>query len=513
MRAYSTPIKIPGAVQVALFVMVGFLISFLGYQEIKDAPLLLTSTILGAYLIIKLLLKFRTGELISPVALYSGLFLLHFSIPGIITSLGFVPFAYRPNMEYAFQAQVIIIFSFFAFELGARLSIVKMGPPKLRQVLPVWGESRVLLVIVALLVIGYAARLFFISEGLYFQQTRTSTGGLGALYSTLRQAERAPLLSLYITAIFYYSYALKFRNSYSRVVFEKRSWFYILLTLVIMEVAYWVPSGRKTDLMFAIMIPLIIRYFYIPKLPSLKVIILFIVFVVAYFQVNHMYRFYISVAQHANIPVTETIMSAIDDIGEKRYSYFESDSGSNYILKRMNLLESVSSSIRLVETDAWPISYGEQYLWLGTILIPRILWDNKPGFHYGNEFGYKAGFIDISNENTSISVTFIGEAYLNFSWVAPLVMVGFGWFFTWLYVSGKRSGSINWFLLYILSLPILLYPGGTFALYFGGLVKTWLLAALLIHFMARGRLVLPGIYGNGGMGKDLYCSQDQFNKK
>ena len=490
MKIHQAKTKLPIVVQIGLFVLVVMCTIYLGYQDNIDSTLLFISVLFTAYLIISLLQEYKTNDLVSPVAITSALFLLHFAIPGILLSIGFLNFVYEPNSQYAFYSQIVIIFSFLAFKFGAKLITLKINQPKFTKYVPIWGEGKVLFVIIILLVIGYTARLFFITKGLYFQETRSSSGEIGALFATYRQAERLPLLSLFIATIFYYSNIIQNNRHNFKYILSIKKWFYLIIILEAFEIAYWFPSGRKTDLLFAIVIPFIIRYMYIKKLPSAKVIIIFLVFVITFFQISNLYRLYMATGNYTNLSFYTAISKTLNDLEQKKYSRFHSSKNTDYMLKRLNLLESVSATIRLIETNALPVTYGEQYIWLGMIFIPRIIWDDKPNFAYGNEFGHKTGLLSSYNESTSISVTFIGEAYLNFSWLAPIVMLLFGLFFTYFYNKAKRRKSVEWSFLYILAVPILLYPGGTFALYFGGLVKSWIVAALLLIFMKSKRLII-----------------------
>jgi hypothetical protein len=49
----------------------------------------------------------------------------------------------------------------------------------------------------------------------------------------------------------------------------------------------------------------------------------------------------------------------------------------------------------------------------------------------------------------------------------------------------------TWALIYAVTLPTILFCGGTFALYFGGILKTWTLFYFLAILM-RSNLKKPG---------------------
>ena len=98
--------------------------------------------------------------------------------------------------------------------------------------------------------------------------------------------------------------------------------------------------------------------------------------------------------------------------------------------------------------------------------------EGKPEFHFGNEFGYLSGVIYPNDFVTAISVTFIGEAYLNFKYAGIIVLGFFGLFFAYFYKKIFSSKKYHiWLFVYLTILPTLLYFGGSFTLYFAGLLK------------------------------------------
>jgi oligosaccharide repeat unit polymerase len=448
--------------------------------------LFLISLLFSIYLLANLFREYKSRSLTSPIALYSALFLFHFSVPGLALSLDILSFKHIDNVEFALQAQILVILSFIFFKLGSKAITIFKNKYK-HNTLPItWKKNRVIIVIILLLAFGYLTRMFFIYKGMYFQEMRTSIGYLDSIHSSLRQAERLPLLCIYITALYYYSNfnSDKILPNIVSSLHINKQWLYLLILLLIVEIIYWLPSGRKTDIFFAILTPLIIRYFYKPKLPSLKVMLLIFIFVITFFQASNIYRYYMNVGNYAETPFVEAVINSFKDAKSDKLSFKESPTNKNYMMNRLNLLEPVSASIRITDNHSWKVSYGAEYIKLLENMIPRIFWEDKPGYHYGNMFGYYSGYLSEGDLKTSISVTFIGEAYNNFKWLAPIVMFLFGMFFTYIYIKAIKNKSVNWVFLYILTFPVLLYPGGTFVLYFGGLVKSWLAAGILIIFLS-----------------------------
>jgi len=142
------------------------------------------------------------------------------------------------------------------------------------------------------------------------------------------------------------------------------------------------------------------------------------------------------------------------------------------MLNRISLLEPLAACIRIIDEGIWEKFSGDSYIHLLYAFIPRFLFPGKPGLHYGNDFGHAAGVLSDFDFDTSVSVTFIGETYLNFGWIGVIVGFAFGLVFTVLYnLATSAVNKLTWLVIYALTLPSIIYFGGTFALYFGGLVK------------------------------------------
>jgi hypothetical protein len=59
---------------------------------------------------------------------------------------------------------------------------------------------------------------------------------------------------------------------------------------------------------------------------------------------------------------------------------------------------------------------GETYAHIPYMFIPRFLWPGKPKRDIWNKFGRVYGFLSENDENTSVGVNFLGEAYMNFGY-------------------------------------------------------------------------------------------------
>src|SRR5262249_36556667 len=101
--------------------------------------------------------------------------------------------------------------------------------------------------------------------------------------------------------------------------------------------------------------------------------------------------------------------------------------------------------------------------------------------------GHRSGMLDESDEVTSISVTLFGEAFLNFGVAGGFVAGGIGYIFGLIYSAFRVGRRPNALFIYLMSLPVVFYLGASFVLFFLGLAKTLLVAALLLTTIRKAR--------------------------
>lgn len=441
------------------------------------ALLSLLATLSCAYALRYLYRSYRFRTLASPDSLYAALVLQHFFIPGLLVGVGLAPaLVNTANQDFVLTAAFFALIGLLAVQVGVKYGVqaktIRFRRRNQGRRVPVrWKSSRLLLVVVLLLLIGWATRLYIISSGAYFQIERTSGGQLeGNFYAAIRMIELFPLNVISILAIRHW------RDDHG----SSEAWGRALWLAVAAEVLYWLPSGRKEPVILAVALPLLIRYLRTGWLPSFRAVAVLLGLVVALFPIAFAYRYALevggtSIATQDPLSVIGLIMSGSSEYGK---------SATEIVFGRMSLLEPLAACIRALESGIWKPMIGESYALALLGLIPRFIWTEKPDLHYGNEFGYVAGLVSTRDTATSISVTFFGESYLNFGLggVAPLAAIGliFGLIYRQALTSSRRETAL---LVYSVALPTVLYVGGTFALYFGGLIKA------LPFFYAIGRFM------------------------
>lgn len=420
---------------------------------------------------------YKIGGLTSPHALYSFLVLLHFLLPGVLIGLNIAPsFVNLQNYEYVTQAVLYSGMALIAVQMGSSFAVSKRFFPekteKKHQAKSFqWLDFKIVIVTVALLGAGWLARIYTIQSDAYFQLARGINDNISdPFYAAIRMVEVFPLQVICILAI----------RHWRPNVNVSRFWRNYLYISIFLEAAYWLPSGRKEPLILAIVLPLIIRYMRTKKLPSRKFMSVFIASTIMLFPAMYFYR--VTAEQSGGIYSFADIIAAVTGAAGDSSQFGKS--GWDIIFGRFSLLEPVSACIRLLNDNVWEPFLGLSYLQGFMGFIPRLIWPGKPDLHYGNDFGYYAGYLSERDITTSVSVTFFGESFLNLGYfgIVPLLFIGF--VFGYIFKKSIESKHIEtWLLLYAVLIPTILYVGGTFALYFGGLIK------LLPFFYVLGRVM------------------------
>ncbi len=463
-------------------ISVGFfiLITLYLFQEfnISDLVLIIISLIMALYSSLIIYWQYTNKELFSPIGLYAFLMTAHFVIPGLLLPFYNKYFSDLNNLKYACEAQAFVLVCFIFFHIGYKFiqgqqkkSERLYGSPSITAN---WKDQKVILVIILLFIIGWAIRAYIIESSAYFQISRDTTFLLySRLHGIIRFVEKFPQYALMIVCIHYWTV--------TNINFQKK--LRMIITLIfISEMGYWLIAGRKEGVILTIMLPIIIRYIILSKLPSKKLLLLISCAIIIMFPATHYYRSAMDIEKLAQRPTTKSISMSFSSA---KHLYFENrKSPMDILFGRIALLEPVSGSVGIIRNDVWEPMLGKSYIWSIFSLVPGVLWEDKPKTDFGNQFGHASGILNLVNKTTSISVTYLGEAFLNFTWLGIFVFFFFGAGFSAVYKNvelWKRDETM--LLIYLLLVPFILYIGGTFALYVGGLLK------ILVIFFFIGRFM------------------------
>lgn len=410
----------------------------------------------------------RRASLLHPAKLYALLFALHIAMPSMLLALGFAPsFVNAANLPYLLRGVLFSWICLLAIWLGALAgSRLRFGGPPMAATNRsyTWRSNRAYGAVLLLLLVGWITKAYVIQSDAYLQIHRAVQGELeGPLYALIRMLE---VFSLHGVVMLIAFLADRHRRGQPVSMRARR----LAALLVIAEFAYWLPTGRKEDTILSLLLPLATLHLLTGYVPPRKAIAGMAVFVTLLFPATHYYR----LAVESNI----TSLGVVDSQSLLSLAEVTATSGdeaiapTSIVFNRVSMLEPISACIRLIDEGIWEPFIGESYAMLLISLVPRVIWPDKPLFDYGQEFGRVSGFLGVDDDSTSISVTYIGESYLNFGWLGWVPMFGIALFFAALYKRTKvAEDRATWTLLYVISLPSLLYFGGTFATYFGGLLK------------------------------------------
>src|SRR5438105_2439281 len=143
-------------------------------DETQRVLLAALAVLLTAYATYVIRREFRSGNLASPLALYSALMIVHFAMPGAgIAASEEMLFANPENLQYAVEALALVMLTYAAFHLGCAISVRNDRATVHReQTIYSWNDSRVYLVIGAFLVVGWLIRIYIIAQDGYFQLQR-----------------------------------------------------------------------------------------------------------------------------------------------------------------------------------------------------------------------------------------------------------------------------------------------------------------------------------------------------
>jgi hypothetical protein len=443
----------------------------------ETAWIVLTAAlVLLVYCVIVVATEWQQGRLVSPLTIVAGLYTLHFALPGGLLAVGLLDFSYPPNAPYAFVALNLSIASLVAFQAGTFLARSGWGrrPPRRRRH-PSWNLARLRVIVATFLLIGWGARLYITLSGGFFQIDRGTSQVIGSeLHALGRFLELFPV----------YGYLLILVAGWSNAgpVRKRRGWLRTAIVVAVLDFGYWVIAGRKQEAILLLIYPVVAYFLGTGRLPRRRILMMAALLIVFLFPTVYYYRSAMALSTRTHESVGSVVTTSLR---QARHSIGGLDDASGIVLGRLNLLEPLSASVRLIEEDVWSLRLGADYAGVFTNMVPRILWPEKPTYHYGTIFGQKAGFLSVSDMTTSISVTYLGETFLNFGRFGWLLFLLAGAIAETFFLMVAHGRNPNGMLLYLLILSPLLYIGGTAAMYTGGLIKLLVMFSLVLILLNR----------------------------
>jgi hypothetical protein len=148
-----------------------------------------------------------------------------------------------------------------------------------------------------------------------------------------------------------------------------------------------------------------------------------------------------------------------DDDGDEENK--DDDIGTNLISGFMRAGDDSLERVLAATPGRVPFWNGETYLSIPYMFIPRAFWPEKPSRHFWNKYGRSYGVLSADDFDTSVGVSYLAEAYMNFGYPGMyLLAVVIGLFF----VAVERGsfyimGGGYFYFPYIVMLMPLLAPG------------------------------------------------------
>jgi hypothetical protein len=328
-----------------------------------------------------------------------------------------------------------------------------------------------------LVVIDVGAKLVRIAAGAYFQMDLTAYGQVPAsLWATLIAASSLSQVGYTLSSVLATRTGLRIWRIRSRYV-----WW--------MNFLYHLPTGRKESMVILIVLPFLVRAFVANGPPRRRwaSVVLAVGVTVMVFMGISIYRTGMAAYFHGGrldyAEVGEMYAEGNRILSEEGGAV---GAAARQAASRISLVDSVFAAHQM--TRPGERLHGESLLWTALAPVPRFLWKSKPDFELGNYFGRMHGFVSDTNEQTSISVTFVGELVWNFGPWGILGMFFVGIVNAMIYTFLRPRRSVVGLCVYAAVWPTLAYVGGTFALYYGGMLKAALIVFLVFalgEFMYR----------------------------
>jgi hypothetical protein len=384
---------------------------FGGHSELRFAVALivLISTTVGA-----IVYSFRTGEAFSVLSLSAFFYLLAYGAGSIYFLWLMQDFPTTPaellHLEplrpFEPDALVLATIAWLMFCAGY-LAFRIPRSVRISRVLPSLPPPVV--IIVALLVFGWIARIALIGSGRYFhtvvggEVTSTETSWFTFAFSSL------PLIATALTG----ASALRTRPERRRLV-TIAFW-----ALFLIELAWAIPTAERGQVVGLIILAGVVRYYSSGRrLGAVPVAVAAAFLILVVFPVVLAYR---AQRGYQDDPQKALVTAADRTLTPQPIEL--SKQGIAATFSRFSDVTSLAA-IKGSGRELFGREPGETVSWAGQAFIPRFLAPDKvdPGT-FGNEFGRTYTIIAANDYGSSISATQVGEAYLNFGMLGLFVMM------------------------------------------------------------------------------------------
>lgn len=296
--------------------------------------------------------------------------------------------------------------------------------------------------------------------------------GISAVFSTLQQ----------FIPFFLFAWSLVWQTFWNEPKRHLRHWLPLAFFIpMVLAVIYLTVGGKEltiTLIAFPALAYLVVRR----SLPWKTVLLVFLISIFVIFPIYNTYR-----VQSRNLDTAERLDRTLR-VAQRWDTEAYLDRSIQAFLGRMAMITSTAAILR--DTGRWvDFKYGDTLILAPIgVLIPRILWPDKPSIVIGREFGATFQLVNESDRETSIAISAVGEFYWNFH--IPGVLIGMfllGAGYRWYYLrygSGTAYDPIRK-SIYLALLTQTFAVEGNVAAFAAGFIKTLIMLSVLLFFLRR----------------------------
>ena len=199
-------------------------------------------------------MNFKREAKFGPINAFSVLLFIHFALPFFYESFSVSTYNVQYLTRYKYTVLLYVCAISLVLLLYSNYRFSRVNHSKLKY----FSGNSFFKVVIIFLVIGYIARAYLISQNLYFQHSRGAESNLSdsLTLTWLIGFEKYPFYALIILSVARQEVILRF-NRWYQLVF-------------LLELVYWIPTGRKEEIIATIVFPIIVREFYQREIPDIK---------------------------------------------------------------------------------------------------------------------------------------------------------------------------------------------------------------------------------------------------
>jgi hypothetical protein len=352
----------------------------------------------------------RGGDLFSPLGLSGAFYLLAF-VGGPIF------FWFNPN--FGQQSRVLLPFGHQALTVATALCLLGWIGFSIGYLLRPFSFLRIPALrldgspaisntaLIVLYALGWVARVGSITRGQYFHG---SAAGIVAptTGSTLNQV----LFILHFLPSISVAYA-----GVMAATTHQRKWRRLYGAGLVVDVAYYLPSGSRSDVVTVALLALAVAYYARGRFPIRMLTISAVLLLFVLFPLIHLYRGSGGTSGFTTNTSGNLQQSAQTYTGAGLSRALLYGVGSTF-----SRFSDIFVPAALVEQGRaiYPVAPGHTLVWTLSSQIPHALWPSKPSVgNFSGEFAHAIGLVYSSS--TSVSTTQIGEMYLNFGTIGVFV--------------------------------------------------------------------------------------------